>query len=70
MSELKIRPLPLAEPRQPIVLPDDCGFIDETVVRQMILDGDPDHLPRTGNPCLPQMQGREAFHRHPLAFAV
>ena len=33
----------------------------------VILDGNPDN--RTGNPALPVQSGREAFHRHPLAFA-
>lgn len=64
MSELKIRPLPLTEPREPIVLSEESGFIDETVVRQMILDGNPDDLPRTGNPSLPSRH-----LPHPLAFA-
>ena len=52
-----------------LALTADAGFIDESVVRQMILDGAPDDLPRTGNPTLPASDSREAFHRHPLAFA-
>ena len=69
MNEFVIHPLPVVEPREPIILPPDCGFIDETVVRQMILDGNPDNLPRTGNPLLPVRSSREAFHCHPVAFA-
>lgn len=69
MIELKIRPLPVVEQREPIHLPEDCGFIDETVVRQMILDGNPDTLPATGNPCLPPQDGSAPFRSHPLAFA-
>ena len=67
MNEFVIHPLPVVESREPLALPVDSGFIDETVVRQMILDGNPDN--RTGNPTLPAQNSREAFHRHPLAFA-
>ena len=70
MNEFVINPF--QDRQQPqslesIALPADGGFIDETVVSQMILDGNPDN--RTGNPALPVQNSREAFHRHPLAFA-
>ena len=68
MNEFVIHPLPIVEPREPLALPADSGFIDETVVRQMILDGSPDDLPVTGNPALPQSRVRGATI-HPLAFA-
>jgi len=68
MTELNIRPLPVADQYESFVPLDDSPFIDENVVRQMILDGNPDNLPATGNPSLPQTQGR-GFSLHPLAFA-
>lgn len=72
MDEFVINPFPERQPARPagaLVLPADAGFIDENVVRQMILDGARDDLPRTGNPSLPNHISQEAFHRHPLAFA-
>lgn len=72
MNEFVINPFKDRQPAQStgaLALPADAGFIDESVVRQMILDGAPDDLPRTGNPALPASDSREAFHRHPLAFA-
>lgn len=69
MNEFKIRPMPVVKQRDPIELPQECGFIDETVVRQMILNGNLDDLPATGNPHLPEAQRYEVIHRHPLAFA-
>ncbi|MDX1680430.1 MAG: hypothetical protein R3242_06855 [Akkermansiaceae bacterium] len=68
MTELKIRPLPVLGPHESFVPIDDEPFIDESVVRQMILDGEPDDLPATGNPSLPQSQQR-TVPTHPLAFA-
>ena len=70
MNEFVINPFQdrqLPQPIEPVALPADGGFIDEGVVRQMILDGNPDN--RTGNPSLPSLNSQEAFHRHPLAFA-
>ena len=72
MNEFVINPFQdrqLPQPLEPVVLSADDGFIDENIVRQMILDGSPDNLPRTGNPSLPSLNSQEAFHRHPLAFA-
>ena len=69
MTALNIRPLPVLGPNESFVPIDDEPFIDESVVRQMILDGEPDDLPATGNPSLPSADGRQAFHLHPLAFA-
>lgn len=68
MTELKIRPLPVDESHESFVPSDDAGFVDESVVRQMILDGEPDELPRTGNPALPNPFDRRQAP-YPLAFA-
>lgn len=72
MNELKVLPLPVVESNAPFVptfvSTDESAFIDETVVRQMILDGQPDDLPRTGNPSLPNQAETRQFP-YPLAFA-
>ena len=68
MTELNIRPLPVSEEFVSFVPIDDAPFIDETVVRQMILNGGPDDLPATGNPSLPQSVDRQ-LPTYPLAFA-
>lgn len=68
MSHLSARPLPVLGPDESFVVIDDEPFIDESVVRQIILDGEPDDLPATGNPALPQSNQRQV-PLHPLAFA-
>ena len=68
MTALNIRPLPVLGPNESFVPIVDEPFIDETVVRQMILDGSPDDLPATGNPSLPQSVDRR-LPTYPLAFA-
>lgn len=68
MSDHSTRPLPVLGPNESFVLIDDEPFIDESVVRQIILAGEPDDLPATGNPALPQSHERQV-PLHPLAFA-
>ena len=72
MTALNIRPLPVLGSHESFVLIDDLvdtqPFIDEAVVRQMILDGSPDDLPATGNPSLTQSMERQR-PIYPLAFA-
>ena len=65
--------VPLDSPQtklEQVEVEESSEFIDEAVVRQMILDENPDNLHRTGNPTLPLAQsGCASFHYHPLAFA-
>lgn len=68
MSDLSTRLFPILGPDESFVPIDDEPFIDESVVRQIILDGEPDDLPATGNPALPQSHQRQV-PIHPLAFA-
>lgn len=68
MTDLSTRLCPALGPDESFVPIDDEPFIDESVVRQIILAGEPDDLPATGNPALPQSHERQV-PLHPLAFA-